>query len=98
MAQFENAFQGRFTLFNVKEKKNPKSPDKSGTLEITLEEAMKLADWLTAQSGEPNYQGEQVVKIRLSAWNATSKDSGLAYINGIASAEKTSSSNERMPF
>jgi len=79
-----DAFTGSFSLFVAKEKKQEKSPDRTGSIELTIDQAMKPAEWLTAQPGEPNYQGEQVVKIRLAAWDSTSSG-GLQYLRGKVS-------------
>ena len=81
MSDFQSAFDAKFTLFDVKEKKSDRGPDKTGSIEIELSEAMKLAEWLTAQPGEEGYGGTTVVKIPVSGWNAESK-TGTRYING----------------
>lgn len=87
MSDFESAFDAKFTLFDVKEKKSDRGPDKTGSIEIELSEAMKLAEWLTAQPGEEGYGGTTVVKIPVSGWNAESK-TGTRYINGKVWAKK----------
>lgn len=76
-----DTFQGKFSLFPAKEKKSEKSPDHTGSIELPISDAMKLAEWITAQPGEQAWNGEQVIKIRLAGWAAESKN-GLAYING----------------
>jgi len=87
MSDFQSAFDAKFTLFDVKEKKSERGPDKTGSIEIELSEAMKLAEWLTAQPGEEGYGGTTVVKIPVSGWNAESK-TGTRYINGKVWAKK----------
>ena len=87
MADFESAFDAKFTLFDVREKKSERGPDKTGTLEIELSEAMKLAEYLTAHPGEDGYGGKTVIKIPVSAWNSRSQ-SGTEYINGKVWAKK----------
>jgi hypothetical protein len=87
MSDFQSAFDAKFTLFDVKEKKSDRGPDKTGSIEIELSEAMKLAEWLTAQPGEEGYGGTTVVKIPVSGWNAESK-TGTRYINGKVWAKK----------
>ena len=87
MADFESAFDAKFTLFDVREKKSERGPDKTGTLEIELSEAMKLAEYLTAHPGEDGYGGKTVIKIPVSAWNSRSQ-SGTEYINGKIWAKK----------
>ena len=88
MSDFQSAFDAKFTLFDVKEKKSERGPDKTGSIEIELGEAMKLAEWLTAQPGEEGYGGTTVVKIPVSGWNAESK-TGTRYINGKVWAKKS---------
>ena len=88
MSDFQSAFDAKFTLFDVKEKKSDRGPDKTGSIEIELNEAMKLAEWLTAQPGEDGYGGTTVIKIPVSAWNAESK-SGTKYIDGRIWAKKS---------
>lgn len=75
------AFEGSFTLFPAKEKRSDRSPDQTGTLELTLDQAAALADWLVAQPGESAYGGKVVVKLRLAGWEDVSRN-GLAYIKG----------------
>lgn len=87
MADFESAFDAKLTLFNVKQKKSDKAPDKTGTIEIELSEAMKLADYLTAHPGEDGYGGKTVIKIPVSAWDQCST-TGTEYISGKVWAKK----------
>jgi len=87
MSDFESAFDAKFTLFDVKEKKSDRAPDKTGSLEIELAEAMKLAEYLTAHPGEDGYGGKTVIKIPVSAWNQRSQ-SGTDYISGKLWAKK----------
>ena len=88
MSDFQSAFDAKFTLFDVKEKKSERAPDKTGSIEIELDQAMKLAEWLTSQPGEVGYGGTTVIKIPVSAWNAQSK-TGTSYINGKVWAKKS---------
>jgi hypothetical protein len=97
MADFESAFDAKFTLFDVREKKSERGPDKTGTLEIELSEAMKLAEYLTAHPGEDGYGGKTVIKIPVSAWNARSQG-GTEYINGKIWAKKPDPSNAAPAF
>ena len=87
MSDFESAFDAKFTLFDVKEKKSDRAPDKTGSLELELSEAMKLAEYLTAHPGEEGYGGKTVIKIPVSAWNQRSQ-SGTEYISGKLWAKK----------
>ena len=97
MSDFQAAFNATFTLFDAKEKRNEKSPDKTGVLEIELEQAMRLAEYLTAHPGEKNYQGNDVIKIALSAWDSRS-NSGLEYIRGTVWAKKPESTVNDEPL
>ena len=90
MSDFQSAFDAKFTLFDVKEKKSERGPDRTGSIEIELDQAMKLAEWLTSQPGEDGYGGTTVIKIPVSAWNAQSK-TGTSYINGKVWAKQTES-------
>jgi len=92
---YETIFTGRLVLFNNSEKKSEKSPDLGGNIEYTLQDAMALAEWITAQEGEDNYAGEKVVKIPVSAWHKMSK-SGNSFISGSTSVLKTE--KEELPF
>ena len=88
MSDFETAFDAKLTLFDVKQKKSNKAPDKTGSVELELNEAMKLAEYLTSQPGEEGYGGKTVIKIPVSAWNQTSQ-TGTQYISGKLWAKKT---------
>ena len=92
---YENLFSGRLVLFNNSEKKSEKSPDMSGTVEFTLEGAMALTEWITAQKGEENYAGDIVIKIPVSAWHRESKK-GTGFISGQISVAKPVA--EELPF
>ena len=97
MSDFQSAIDAKFTLFDVKEKKSERGPDKTGSIEIELSEAMKLAEWLTAQPGEEGYGGTTVVKIPVSGWNAESK-TGTRYINGKVWAKKAEGASANTIF
>ena len=101
-------FKAKFSLFNSKEKTSEKSPDKTGNIEIASSEVAALVAYLQDPANtEEDWQGNSVVKIRLAAWNATSKG-GLDYINGLASkplppmaqspTAAQASSTESLPF
>jgi len=74
-------FNARFSLFPAKEKTKETSPDYTGNVELALSEVGELINWLKEQTGEQDYKGETVVKIRLAGWKAESKG-GLHYLNG----------------
>ena len=97
MTKFESAFDASFTLFNVNQKKSENGPDKTGTLELELSEAMKLADYLTAHPGEDGYGGKTVIKIPVSAWNQCSS-TGVEYIKGKIWAKKPEAGVNDVPF
>lgn len=75
------SFSPRFSLFSAKEKKQEKSPDYTGNIEILKSELDEMIRTLQAQTPETNYKDEEVVKLRIAGWKATSKN-GLDYING----------------
>ena len=97
MSDFQSAFDAKFTLFDVKEKKSERGPDRTGSIEIELDQAMKLAEWLTSQPGEDGYDGTTVIKIPVSAWNAQSK-TGTSYINGKVWAKKAEGTSAPSPI
>ena len=72
-----------FSLFPVREKKSEKSPDVTGSIEISVDQLNDLISHLGTEP-EQNYKGEAVVKLRIAGWNATSK-AGVQYINGKVS-------------
>ena len=85
-------FKGNLSLFPVKEKRSDKSPDMSGTIELTLDQAMAMAEWITAQPGEEGYGGTTVVKLRIAGWEKTSRN-GKNYISGLVSAPQPATQN-----
>tara|TARA_B100000287_G_C20625230_1_gene777505 strand:- start:976 stop:1263 length:288 start_codon:yes stop_codon:yes gene_type:complete len=93
---YEKLFTGRLVLFNNSEKKSQNSPDLSGNIEFTLQDAMALADWITGQEGETNYAGDTVVKVPVSAWHRESKN-GTSFVSGQMSVTKKPL-KEEMPF
>ena len=96
MAQFENAFQGYFSLLKNNNKKTEAQPDYTGTIDFPLQEAMKLAEWLMAQPGEPNFKDDIVVKVPLAGWNrASQKNPEFKYIAGSCSSPKKNNSDDK---
>ena len=65
--KYQNVFKAYFSLFN-----NEK-PDHLGTMELSLQDAMSLAEWITSQEGEENFRGDMVVKIPVKGWNKETK-------------------------
>jgi len=72
-----------FSLFPSKEKKSERSPDFSGTIEVSVDQIDALVAHL-GTAPEANYKGDNVVKLRIAGWNAESKG-GMKYINGKVS-------------
>ena len=79
--KFQSIFKARFALFKSEK------PDHTGTMELTLPDAMALAEYITSQPGEENYRGDMVVKIPIKGWNKETK-SGKPWISGIMSVDK----------
>ena len=94
---YENAFNGRLVLFNNQKKKSFKSPDMSGSVEFSMQDAMAFADWITSQEGEDNFKGEKVIKVPVSAWHTQSKN-GTGFISGQMAAQKTQAEVDEIPF
>ena len=74
-------FSARFSLFPSKEKKSEKSPDTTGNIEVSADQIQSMISYLQTAEREQDYQGNDIVKIRLAAWNTTSKG-GMAYQSG----------------
>ena len=79
--KYQSVFKANFSLF-----KNEK-PDHLCTMELLLQDAMSLAEWITSQEGEQNYRGDMVVKIPVKAWNKQTQ-SGKDWISGLMSVDK----------
>ena len=80
-SKFESIFKARFALFKSEK------PDHTGTMELTLPDAMALAEYITSQPGEENYRGDKVIKIPIKAWNKQTQ-SGKHWISGLMSIDK----------
>ena len=90
--KYETIFKAYFSLF-----KNEK-PDHTGILELSLQDAMALAEWITSQQGEENYRGDMVIKIPVNAWNKETK-SGKPWISGVMAVNKPELGDESdLPF
>ena len=75
-------FKARFSLFRQEEKRNERSPDYSGNLEIPEDQVQDLIAYLgTAEKS--TYNDKRFIKIRLGAWFKTSKQ-GKEYLSGNA--------------
>ena len=90
--KYQTVFTARFALFKSEK------PDHTGTMELTLQDAMSLAEWITSQKGEENYRGDMVVKIPVKGWNKQTP-SGKDWISGIMSVDKPKQGDESdLPF
>ena len=69
-----------FSLFPTQEKRSERSPDYSGSIEIPVAEIDALVAHLGTQP-ESNWRDEDVIKLRIAGWKATSKG-GKSYLNG----------------
>ena len=94
------SFNGNLSMFPTREKRTDKSPDYTGTIELPLDQAMAMAEWLTAQPGETSYNGNTVIKVSVAGWKKTSQ-SGMAYLSGRISpplAKQQAQADSEMPF
>ena len=95
---YENLFNGRLVLFTNNDKRTEKSPDMGGTIEFQLQDALALAEWITAQPGEENYAGDKVIKVPVSAWHRESKK-GTNFVSGSVSVAKPQDEEtDELPF
>ena len=69
-----------FSLFPTQEKRSERSPDYSGSIEIPVADIDALVAHLGTQP-EANWRDEDVIKLRIAGWKATSKG-GKSYLNG----------------
>ena len=69
-----------FSLFPTQEKRSERSPDYSGSIEIPVADIDALVAHLGSQP-EANWRDEDVIKLRIAGWKATSKG-GKSYLNG----------------
>ena len=76
-----NAFQAKLSLFPVREKKNEKGPDQTGTIEIFQDQVAALRSYLMSAETEDDWQGNPVVKLSVSTWTSEMKD-GRKYMKG----------------
>lgn len=72
---------GKLALFHQSEKRNEKSPDYTGTLEVSAGDIGELVKYLNNADEEEDYQGNWIVKLSVSAWINESK-SGKKYLKG----------------
>ena len=91
-----------FSLFPTKEKRSERSPDYSGTIEIPVADINALVPHLGTQP-ESNWRDEDVIKLRIAGWKATSKG-GKSYLNGKISVpmqqqqQAPAANDDEMPF
>ena len=72
-----------FSLFPAQEKKSERSPDYGGVIEIPADQIDALVAHLGTKP-EANWRDEDVIKLRIAGWKATSKG-GKSYVNGSLS-------------
>ena len=94
-------FNASFSLFPAQEKKNERSPDYSGTIEIPVDQLNALMAHLGTEP-ELNWKDERVLKLRIAGWSAQSK-SGKSYVNGkvsvpMAQTATATQTSEALPF
>ena len=68
-----NDFSARFSLFPQDEKKSENSPDTTGNIEVLAAEIPNLISYLQSAEQVEDYQGNQIVKIRMAGWTKESK-------------------------
>ena len=66
-------FSARFSLFPQEEKKSENSPDTTGNIEVLATEIPNLISYLQSAEQSEDYQGNQIVKIRMAGWTKESK-------------------------
>ncbi len=77
-------FSARFSLFPQEEKKSENSPDTTGNIEVLATEIPSLISYLQTAEQSEDYQGNQIVKIRMAGWTKESK-SGKRFQSGKVS-------------
>jgi uncharacterized protein (DUF736 family) len=91
-----------FSLFPTQEKRSERSPDYSGSIEIPVADIDALVAHLGSQP-ESNWRDEDVIKLRIAGWKATSKG-GKSYLNGKISIpqeqqqQQAPADDEEIPF
>ena len=61
-------FSARFSLFPQEQKKSENSPDTTGNIEVLATEIPNLISYLQTAEKSEDYQGNQIVKIRMAGW------------------------------
>ena len=69
-----------FSLFPTQDKRSERSPDYSGSIEIPVADIDALVAHLGTQP-EPNWRDEDVIKLRIAGWKATTK-TDKSYLKG----------------
>ena len=89
-----------FSLFPAQEKKSERSPDYGGVIEIPADQIDALVAHLGTKP-EANWRDEDVIKLRIAGWKATSKG-GKSYVNGKVSIpqgqQQAPADDEEAPF
>ena len=81
-------FSARFSLFPQDEKKSENSPDTTGNIEVLATEIPNLISYLQSAEQSEDYQGNQIVKIRMAGWTKESK-TGKRFQSGKVSPPMT---------
>lgn len=80
-----DSFSLKLAMFPVKEKKNERGPDHTGSIEIPKGEISALIQHLQSAESEEDYQGNPIVKLAVSTWINEMKD-GRKYLKGSVQA------------
>ena len=95
-------FSARFSLFPQDQKKSENSPDTTGNIEVLATEIPNLISYLQTAEKSEDYQGNQIVKIRMAGWTKESK-AGKRFQSGkvsppMANAATQAPALEDIPF
>lgn len=95
-------FSARFSLFPQEQKKSENSPDTTGNIEVLATEIPNLISYLQTAEKSEDYQGNQIVKIRMAGWTKESK-AGKRFQSGKVSPPMTNAPTQApalddMPF
>ena len=92
-------FKASLVLFPAKEKRNERSPDNSGNLELLTSDIPALLEYLESAEVEENYKGEKIVKLSVATWINEMKD-GRKYLKGLVSPpmKRSVDTDSDMPF
>lgn len=89
-------FSARFSLFPTDEKKSENSPDATGNIEVLATEIPNLISYLQSAEQVEDYQGNQIVKIRMAGWTKESKG-GKRFQSGKVSPPMSNAPAQALP-